>query len=102
MTSAEPLPVTCQSLAETVAVAARLGDGTTGIVGLDGTLTPWSDVLSEIVDLARGLRAAGVEPGDRVVVAHLKSHQSFVAAHAVLQAAAIFVPVDPLTSRATR
>lgn len=58
-------------------------------------------LVSESRRLARMLRAAGVEPGDRVALMLGKSPAAIVAMHAALEASAAYVPVD-LTSPARR
>ncbi|MGH2987328.1 MAG: amino acid adenylation domain-containing protein [Solirubrobacterales bacterium] len=61
----------------------------------------YGTLVSESRRLARMLRAAGVEPGDRIALMVGKSPAAIVAMHAVLEASASYVPVD-LASPARR
>ena len=56
--------------------------------------TTFSTLGHRVADLARGLIAAGVEPGDRVAVALPRTGDVAAAALAVLSAGAVYLPVD--------
>jgi len=75
--------------------AVARGSSTSGLFDTDRSFRPWSQVASDVENLAGHLVAAGVEPGDRVCVLHPRSSASFIAVHAILQAGAVMVPLDP-------
>jgi long-chain acyl-CoA synthetase len=52
----------------------------------------WGEVAAEVSDLARGLRKAGVQPGDRVVLASENRPEFLIADLAIMTAGAITVP----------
>ncbi len=68
----------------------------------DGTLieVSYAEAEERTALGARILLAAGVKPGDRVIVARRKSIGSFMAVHAILRAGGVVVPVDPLAPAA--
>ncbi len=68
----------------------------------DGTLieVSYAEAEQRTALGARLLIAAGVHPGDRVIVARRKSICSFMAVHAILRAGAVVVPIDPLAPAA--
>ncbi|MGH2962022.1 MAG: amino acid adenylation domain-containing protein [Solirubrobacterales bacterium] len=72
--------------------AARTPDATA--VALGEERLSYGRLVSESRRLARVLRAAGVEPGDRVALMVPKSPAAVVGMHAVLEASAAYVPVD--------
>ncbi|MBX7199746.1 MAG: AMP-dependent synthetase/ligase [Rhodospirillaceae bacterium] len=60
----------------------------------DGTYRPiaWTDVANEITELARGLRAAGIHAGDRVMLVSENRPEWFIADLAIMSLGAISVP----------
>lgn len=56
----------------------------------------YGELLQQVRQLAQRLRAAGVQPQDRVVILLPRSPQAIVALLAVLWAGACYVPLDPL------
>ncbi len=83
------------TLADLVARAATLEGQTSGVVQLNGELVPWSRVATMVDNLARWMISAGVRRGDRVVIHHPKSLESFISVHAVLRSGGVVVPLDP-------
>lgn len=74
--------------------------GKTALVCASGRLS-YGELAAQVRAMAIRLRAAGVKPGDRVVLA-LESDAPYAAAvHAVLAAGGVFVPLTP-TTRAER
>src|SRR5262249_18258342 len=61
---------------------------------VDGAYRPtaWSDVARQITDVARGLRAAGVHAGDRVMLVSENRPEWFIADLAIMSIGAIAVP----------
>jgi len=57
----------------------------------------WSEVRQEVVELAAGLIARGVEPGMRVAICATTCYRSVVADLAVACAAGVSVPIYPAT-----
>ena len=55
----------------------------------------WADLDARSATVARRLIAAGVEPGERVIVCLPRSIELVVAIVGVLRAAAAYVPIDP-------
>ncbi len=87
-------------LGELAERAARLDPDRPALVGLEATLSRRE--FAERVDrAARLLVGRGLEPGDRVGVAHHKDLDAFVAVHAVLRAGGVVVPIDPMGPAAT-
>jgi amino acid adenylation domain-containing protein len=80
-------------LHEYAASSAARSPAATAVVLGDERLS-YGRLVSESRRLARVLRAAGVEPGDRVALMVPKSPPAIVGMHAVLEAAAAYVPVD--------
>ena len=76
--------------------AAAFDDPSTGLVDIDGSFLGWPDVHLQVSNLAGSLVELGIEPGDRICVAHPRSTASFIAVHAILHAGAVMVPLDPL------
>ncbi|MFD4777260.1 amino acid adenylation domain-containing protein, partial [Streptomyces sp. NPDC058427] len=72
---------------------AALQPGRTAVVAPDGRLT-FGELLAGTERLARHIRAAGVERGDRVAVALPRTSGHIVALLAVLRAGAAYVPLD--------
>jgi long-chain acyl-CoA synthetase len=52
----------------------------------------WRDVAARVCGLARGLRATGVEPGDRIVIVAENRPEWLIADFAIMAAGAITVP----------
>ena len=86
------LPTT---LSELVSLASAMRPDGDGVVGLDSSFS-WPEVADRVRRLAGLLVSNGVQPGDRVAVIRPKGHESFEAVHAILQAGAIMVPIDPM------
>lgn len=72
---------------------AALQPGRTAVVASDGRLT-FGELLAGTERLARRIRGAGVERGDRVAVALPRTSGHIVALLAVLRAGAVYVPLD--------
>ncbi len=67
----------------------------------DGTVElTWAEYVEHVDTVARHLVAAGVAPGDRVVIRMLKSVWSFVGVHGALRAGGVATPIDPLAPSA--
>ena len=77
------------------ATVARTPDAS-ALIDAAGTDTGVSFALlhERVQDLAKGLVASGVEPGDRVAVALPRTADVVAAALAVLAASAVYIPVD--------
>lgn len=90
-------------LHEHAARSAARDEGATAVVLGDERLS-YGQLVAESRRLARLLREAGVGRGDRVALCMPKSPAAIVAIHAVLEAAAAYVPVDLASPppRATR
>ncbi|NKQ56141.1 acyl--CoA ligase [Amycolatopsis sp. K13G38] len=81
--------------------ADRRPEGLALLIG-DRRLT-YHELRREAEDLAAGLLAAGVRPGDRVCLFAPNIAESYVALFATAKAGAVFVPVNPrLTERELR
>jgi len=61
---------------------------------IDGRVSTYHDFLSRSARCAHALQAAGVEPGDRVLVQVEKSEQALALYAACLRLGAIFVPLN--------
>ncbi len=61
----------------------------------------YAEAAVRTAEVAKLLVAAGVQPGDRVIVARRKSICSFMSVHGILRAGAIAVPLDPLAPGVT-
>lgn len=72
---------------------AALQPGRTAVVAPDGRLT-FGELLAGTERLARRIRQAGVQRGDRVAVALPRTSGHIVALLAVLRAGAVYVPMD--------
>lgn len=75
--------------------AAAADPAREALVGLDSRLT-WEQFEHVTACVATGLREAGLAPGERVGIACLKDTQSYVAAHGILRAGGVVVPIDPM------
>jgi long-chain acyl-CoA synthetase len=62
------------------------------------TSVTWSDFASEVRDLAAGLIAAGVQPGDRVALMSRTRFEWTLVDYAILTAGGVTVPVYPTSS----
>ncbi len=89
-----------QSLASLLVEGARRNPSAPVLVDRidDGTVVRISYAAAEerTGTVARMLVDAGVQPGDRVMIARRKSVCSFMAVHGALRAGGIAVPLDPL------
>jgi long-chain acyl-CoA synthetase len=71
---------------------------------LDSSATTWQEVTAvelrdEVVDLAKGLIAAGISPGHRVALMSRTRYEWTVLAHALWAVGAEIVPIHPTSSR---
>ncbi|MEU9443608.1 AMP-dependent synthetase/ligase [Streptomyces sp. NPDC048304] len=71
---------------------------------LDSAATMWQEVTAvelrdEVVDLAKGLIAAGISPGHRVALMSRTRYEWTVLAHALWAVGAEIVPIHPTSSR---
>ncbi|MFG3200954.1 AMP-dependent synthetase/ligase [Streptomyces sp. NPDC048192] len=71
---------------------------------LDSAATTWQEVTAvelrdEVVDLAKGLIAAGISPGHRVALMSRTRYEWTVLAHALWAVGAEIVPIHPMSSR---
>ncbi|WP_330341780.1 AMP-dependent synthetase/ligase [Streptomyces sp. NBC_00557] len=71
---------------------------------LDSAATTWQEVTAvelrdEVVDLAKGLIAAGISPGHRVALMSRTRYEWTVLAHALWAVGAEIVPIHPTSSR---
>jgi amino acid adenylation domain-containing protein len=82
-------------LSSVVTDAANADAAGEALVGLTERYT-WQDYDEIAASVAGRLRAAGIEPGDRVAVGFAKDARSYLAVHGILRAGAVVVPVDPL------
>lgn len=73
---------------------ARADDHRPAVVEVDGEQVSWAQLHSRVHDLARGLVAAGVRPGDRVALLVPPSIELTVAVYAVWRAGAVIVVAD--------
>ncbi len=83
------------TLVGAIAAQAACQPDAPALIGLAETLT-WAAYDGAVDTTARFLVSRGVAAGDRVAVAALKDVRAYVAAHAVLRAGAVVVPIDPL------
>ncbi|MEM7217565.1 MAG: amino acid adenylation domain-containing protein [Pseudomonadota bacterium] len=90
-TDSAPVPETLG--AQLVASATRCGARPAYRFGR-AELT-YAELLQRAGGVAAGLRARGVDPGDRVVIELPKSLDMVIAVYAVLFAGAAYVPLDP-------
>ncbi|MFJ3307240.1 AMP-dependent synthetase/ligase [Streptomyces sp. NPDC086549] len=70
----------------------------------DGDPTTWEEVTAielrdEVVDVAKGLVASGISPGNRVAVMSRTRYEWTVLAHALWSVGAEVVPIHPASSR---
>ena len=74
--------------------AARLGDKPFLWAKSDGAYHPktWAEAAAEVMDLARGLKALGLNPGERVVIVAENRPEWLVADLAIMTAGGITVP----------
>ncbi|TVR81033.1 MAG: long-chain fatty acid--CoA ligase [Rhodospirillales bacterium] len=74
--------------------AERFGDRPFLSAKRDGTFAPltWTEVANQVTTLARGLRALGVEPGDRIVLCSENRPEWLIADLAIMTAGAVTVP----------
>ena len=83
------------NLSSLLSEAAGVDATAEALVGLTERYT-WRDYERASAAVAGRLIDAGVEPGDRVGVGFAKDARSFIAAHGILRAGAVVVPIDPL------
>ena len=76
------------------ALAARADDQSPAVVETDGNSVSWADLSRRVVDLAAGLAAAGVGPGDRVALLLEPSADLTAAVYAVWRAGGVIVVAD--------
>ncbi|MEP6651418.1 MAG: alpha/beta fold hydrolase [Lapillicoccus sp.] len=76
------------------ALAQRSGDSAPAIVEVSGTTVTWQELASDVDDLAAGLSAAGVYPGDRVAVLVPPSTDLTLVVYAVWRAGGVVVVAD--------
>lgn len=94
--SAGPVvPVAVQTVPELFAAQAARTPHAVALIADDGTELSYADVESRIRRLAAGLRGAGVQAGDVVVVRMARSVELVLAVHAIHRAAAAYLPIDP-------
>ena len=76
------------------AQVARLGDRPFLWAKIDGVYRPctWSSVCEQTIAVAHGLKAAGVKPGDRVMLVAENRPEWFIADMAIMTIGAIAVP----------
>ena len=76
------------------ALTARSDDGSPAVVDVGGGSVSWARLASRVGDLAAGLAAAGVRPGDRVALLLEPSADLTAAVYAVWRAGAVIVVAD--------
>ena len=76
------------------ALAQRSTDDTAAIVEVNGTTVSWRELAADVDDLAAGLSAAGVRPGDRVAVLVPPSADLTMVVYAVWRAGGVVVVAD--------
>jgi amino acid adenylation domain-containing protein len=90
--TARPGPGEC--VHRLVAAQARRDPSRVAVQHGDQVLT-YGELLEQVADLARGLREAGIRPGDRVGVLAERSTDLVAALLGVLAAGAAYLPLDP-------
>lgn len=88
---ARPIRPVCRALA---AVAAECPQQ--AALEYQGQVTDYAQLLDQVRRLAGALAAAGVRPGDRVVILLPRSPEAICVLLAVLWVGACYVPLDPL------
>jgi acyl-CoA synthetase (AMP-forming)/AMP-acid ligase II/pimeloyl-ACP methyl ester carboxylesterase len=76
------------------ALAARSEDDSPAVVEVGGRSVSWAQLARRVSDLAAGLAAAGVRPGDRVALLLAPSADLTAAVYATWRAGAVIVVVD--------
>ena len=76
------------------ALLDRADDGSTAVVEVGGTVTSWAALARRVGDLAAGLAATGVRPGDRVALLLPPSTDLTAAVYAVWRAGGVIVVAD--------
>ncbi|GAB3347480.1 alpha/beta fold hydrolase [Modestobacter lapidis] len=76
------------------ALAERAGDPSPAVVEVGGATTSWAALHRRVEDLAAGLAAAGVRPGDRVALLVEPSADLTAAVYAVWRAGGVIVVAD--------
>ena len=76
------------------ALAQRSTDDTAAIIEVDGATVSWRELAADVGDLAAGLSAAGVRPGDRVAVLVPPSADLTLVVYAVWRAGGVVVVAD--------
>jgi acyl-coenzyme A synthetase/AMP-(fatty) acid ligase/pimeloyl-ACP methyl ester carboxylesterase len=93
----EAMDVTCTEAANSglfAALAQRSTDDTAAIIEVDGATVSWRELAAGVGDLAAGLSAAGVRPGDRVAVLVPPSADLTLVVYAVWRAGGVVVVAD--------
>ncbi len=90
-TGPDPDPAGAQVWAR---LTARSDDDSPAVVEVDGSSTSWRELHRRVTDLAGGLVAAGVRPGDRVALLVPPSTDLTVTAYATWRAGATIVVAD--------
>lgn len=81
------------SLTQAVRRAVMIRGGGTAVIDGERAFT-WSEFADRTARLAGAFIAAGVKPGDRIVLLALNSHRSLECFYAVMQAGAVIVPLN--------
>jgi acyl-CoA synthetase (AMP-forming)/AMP-acid ligase II len=68
------------------------------IDGATGEATSYRELAAQVESVARGLVAAGVQPGDVVALVSHNQPRYVVAFHAILAAGAIATPINPIAT----
>ncbi|HEY8307994.1 MAG TPA: alpha/beta fold hydrolase [Lapillicoccus sp.] len=76
------------------ALAQRSADDTAAIIEVDGATVSWRQLVADVHDLAAGLSADGMRPGDRVAVLVPPSADLTLAVYAVWRAGGVVVVAD--------
>ncbi|MGY1846393.1 MULTISPECIES: alpha/beta fold hydrolase [unclassified Blastococcus] len=76
------------------ALAARAEDDSPAVVETGGDSVTWAELARRVADLAAGLAAAGVRPGDRVALLLEPSADLTAAVYATWRAGAVIVVAD--------
>jgi acyl-CoA synthetase (AMP-forming)/AMP-acid ligase II/pimeloyl-ACP methyl ester carboxylesterase len=94
--TAGPEPVTTAPTSDMLwsALERRAGDPTPAVVDVGGATLSWAELHRRVRDLAAGMAAAGVRPGDRIGLLVEPSAELTVAVYAAWRAGAVIVVAD--------
>ncbi len=94
-----PADVACRDLAGWVRHQAAQTPEALAVLNGETRLT-YDELASRVAGLSAALRRSGIEPGDRVAVCLARTPDLIVSLLAVLEAGAVYVPLDPAYPKA--